>query len=56
MDELYRAGIRPTEAAGSNGQLAATREHLADMRAIVFPQVTAAPAAPKRAWGSTLPA
>ncbi len=36
MDELWRAGIRPTEAAGSVGQLAATTRHLQDMRALVF--------------------
>lgn len=36
MDELWRAGIRPTEAAGSVGQLAATIRHLEDMRTLVF--------------------
>lgn len=34
MDELWRAGIRPTNGAGSTGQLAATEKHLADMRAL----------------------
>ena len=36
MDELWRVGIRPTEGAGSVGQLAATTRHLEDMRALVF--------------------
>lgn len=36
MDELWRTGIRPTEGAGSVGQLGAVQEHLADMRALVF--------------------
>lgn len=36
MDELWRAGIRPTEGAGSVGQLAATERHLEDMRTLVF--------------------
>lgn len=36
MDELWRAGLRPTEGSGSAGSLAATEKHLADMRAIVF--------------------
>lgn len=38
MDELWRAGIRPTEGAGSVGQLAATERHLEDMRTLVFAQ------------------
>ncbi len=36
MDELWRAGIRPTDGAGSVGQLAATERHLEDMRKLVF--------------------
>jgi hypothetical protein len=28
MDELYRAGIRPTEGMGSAGSMAAAQEHL----------------------------
>jgi hypothetical protein len=36
MDELWRVGIRPTEAAGSVGQLAAVERHLDDMRTLVF--------------------
>lgn len=35
MDELWRAGIRPTEHGGE-GELAAMRNHLADMRRLVF--------------------
>lgn len=38
MDELWRAGLRPTEGTGSAGSLAATERHLADMRALVFKQ------------------
>jgi len=36
MDELWNAGLRPTEGTGSAGSLAATERHLADMRALVF--------------------
>lgn len=36
MDDLWRAGLRPTEGAGSAGSLAATERHLADMRKLVF--------------------
>lgn len=36
MDELWRTGIRPTEGAGSVGQLAAVSRHLEDMRTLVF--------------------
>lgn len=36
MDELWRAGIRPTEGAGSVGQLGAVQRHLEDMRSLVF--------------------
>jgi hypothetical protein len=36
IDELWRAGVRPTEGQGSVGQLAATNAHLADMRRLVF--------------------
>lgn len=36
MDELWRAGLRPTEGTGSAGSLAATERHLADMKAIAF--------------------
>lgn len=35
MDDLWAAGIRPTEGAGSAGSLLATERHLNDMRAIV---------------------
>jgi hypothetical protein len=35
MDELWKAGIRPSSGEGSVGQLAATEYHLKDMRAIV---------------------
>jgi len=36
MDDLWHAGIRPTEGTGSAGSLKATENHLQDMRAIVF--------------------
>lgn len=36
MDELWRCGIRPTEGAGSVGQMAAVQAHLQDMRKLVF--------------------
>lgn len=36
MDELWSAGLRPTEGAGSAGSLAATERHLQDMRTLVF--------------------
>ncbi|HEV2746305.1 MAG TPA: hypothetical protein VGW34_03280 [Allosphingosinicella sp.] len=45
MDELWNAGIRPTEAVDNAGQLAATRGHLADMRAIAFAKLELAPPA-----------
>jgi hypothetical protein len=35
MDDLWAAGIRPTEGTGSAGSLAATERHLRDMRALV---------------------
>ncbi len=38
MDELWRAGIRPTEGHGSVGQLGAVQRHLEDMRTLVFKQ------------------
>ncbi len=36
IDELWNAGLRPTEGSGSAGSLAATQRHLEDMRALVF--------------------
>lgn len=35
MDDLWDCGLRPSEGAGSAGQLAATQKHLGDMRKIV---------------------
>lgn len=35
-DQLYAAGIRPSEAAGSAGQLDAVKYHLEDLRKLVF--------------------
>lgn len=36
MDDLWQAGLRPTEGAGSAGSMAATQRHLDDMRRLVF--------------------
>lgn len=36
MDDLWAAGVRPTEGSGSAGALAATQKHLEDMRTLVF--------------------
>ncbi len=36
MDDLWHAGLRPTEGTGSAGSLAATQRHLEDMRTLVF--------------------
>ena len=36
MDDLWQAGLRPSEGSGSAGSLKATQEHLADMRKLVF--------------------
>jgi len=36
MDDLWRAGLRPTEGTGSAGALKAVENHLADMRKIAF--------------------
>ena len=39
MDDLWQAGLRPTEGSGSAGSLAATERHLADMRKLVFEEM-----------------
>ncbi len=36
MDELWRAGLRPTEGTGNAGAMAATQRHLEDMRTIAM--------------------
>jgi hypothetical protein len=36
MDDLWNAGLRPTEGSGSAGSLRATESHLNDMRKIAF--------------------
>ena len=36
MDELRRVGIRPSDGEGSVGQIGAMKEHLNDMRKLVF--------------------
>jgi hypothetical protein len=36
MDELWTCGLRPSEGSGSAGAVAATQEHLKDMRRLVF--------------------
>lgn len=35
MDDLWNAGLRPTEGSGSAGSLRETENHLSDMRRIV---------------------
>lgn len=42
MDQLWEAGVRPTDAAGSAGAMAAVQANLADLRQMVtFLQTTA---------------
>ncbi len=36
MDDLWAAGLRPTEGTGSAGSLRATENHLKDMQRLVF--------------------
>lgn len=36
MDDLWHAGLRPTEGAGSAGAMRAVERHLEDMRTLVF--------------------
>lgn len=36
MDELWNAGLRPTEGTGSAGAMAAVQAHLKDMQRLVF--------------------
>lgn len=36
MDDLWNAGVRPTEGSGSAGALRAVERHLEDMRRLVF--------------------
>lgn len=36
MDDLWAAGLRPTEGSGSAGAIAAVKFHLEDMRKLVF--------------------
>ena len=38
MDDLWQAGLRPSEGTGSAGALAATQRHLDDMRKMMFHQ------------------
>lgn len=38
MDDLWNAGIRPTETKNQAGEIAATKYHLEDMRKLVFEQ------------------
>jgi hypothetical protein len=42
MDDLWQAGLRPTEGAGSAGAFAAQGKHLEDMRRLVFEAHTTA--------------
>jgi hypothetical protein len=36
MDDLWNAGIRPTEGAGSAGAMRAAESHIADLRRVAF--------------------
>lgn len=36
IDALYSTGLRPSQSAGSAGQLSSTQYHLEDMRKLVF--------------------
>ena len=36
MDDLWNAGIRPTEGAGSAGAMRAAEHHIADLRRVAF--------------------
>jgi hypothetical protein len=36
MDDLWNAGIRPTEGAGSAGAMRAAQDHIADLRRVAF--------------------
>lgn len=35
MDDLWRAGVRPTDAVSGDATMQATKDHLADMRKLV---------------------
>ena len=39
MDDLWQAGLRPSEGSGSAGALRAVERHLADMQKIAFSQL-----------------
>ena len=36
MDDLWNAGVRPTDGAGSAGAMRAAERHIADVRAVAF--------------------
>lgn len=36
MDELWQAGVKPSQSVGSTGQVEAIKYHLEDMRKLVF--------------------
>jgi len=36
MDDLWNAGVRPTEGAGSAGAMRAAQAHIADLRRVTF--------------------
>jgi hypothetical protein len=36
MDDLWNAGVRPTEGAGSAGAMRAAQAHIADLRLVAF--------------------
>jgi hypothetical protein len=36
MDDLWNAGVRPTEGAGSAGSMRAAQDHIKDLRRVAF--------------------
>ena len=40
IDDLWRAGLRPSEGTGSAGSLAATERHLKDLQKIVYKKLS----------------
>jgi len=36
MDDLWNAGVRPTEGAGSAGAMRAAQDHIKDLRTVAF--------------------
>lgn len=43
MDDLWNAGVRPTDGAGSAGAMRAAERHIQDLRAVAFKALGIAP-------------